>query len=529
MPTVLSILSASLLISTAPVTAQDTSLWRYTTTEKIEFYRVSPLGDLVVGTKQEIVALDPETGEVDWTRRNSRELRSEGFNPIPFTQYSVLRTNDGIAMLDLATGEMMWDSTTVSLEKVRAYLPVTRQGIMVVYGETPESRRTFEAIEMATGEVRWRQDTLLQENPKLLKARGIHSFAGHQPLLLDTDTSFILNISEDGPTRIHLGTGELLWRLDLDKDAPMLSQGYAPMLLRNGVLFVPYERKLMAVNAGDGSVIWQRQDNFRSRVIQMELTSHGLVVRGRKPPDEDKADEPGKDFFLDLLDPETGASMWQRSFRDLKVNTPFVVEGAAIFVAKEEELVALDYQDGLATRIAEFKFEGGGRPEALEVVSTNFVISANQNFLSFTSAGDLQYHQYYEEPGRSLLEQAAILATKVGGVVARLDCFGSGGGALFGDNSDSDCLQIGDLAPFLGPRFQNAEQWANFAYVYTKQPDYSSGREGFSLVRLDKRDGQEIGRVWMDSRRPDYLRDPLSDLVFVKANDKEIIAFKFSS
>jgi hypothetical protein len=221
--------------------------------------------------------------------------------------------------------------------------------------------------------------------------------------------------------------------------------------------------------------------------------------------------------------------MWQRSFRELKVNTPFVVGGDAIFVAKKEELVALDYQDGLATRIALFMFEGGGRPQSLEVVNTNFVISGNQDFVSITSAGDYQYHAYYEEPGRSLLEQVAILATKVGGVVGRLDCFASGGGALFGDNSGSDCLQIGDLAPFLGPRFQNAEQWANFAYVYTKQPDYSSGREGFSLVKLDKRDGQEIGRVWMDSRRPDYLRDPFSDLVFVKANDKEIIAFKFPS
>ncbi len=45
----LSILSASLLTSTASVTAQDTPLWRYTPTEKIEFYRISPLGDLVVG------------------------------------------------------------------------------------------------------------------------------------------------------------------------------------------------------------------------------------------------------------------------------------------------------------------------------------------------------------------------------------------------------------------------------------------------------------------------------------------------
>ena len=86
-------------------------MWRYTTDEDIEFYRVTPLGDLIVATENEITVLFPESGEPKWTRSDFEDLSDESFNAIPFTSYGVLRTRDGIAMLDIGTGETMWGST----------------------------------------------------------------------------------------------------------------------------------------------------------------------------------------------------------------------------------------------------------------------------------------------------------------------------------------------------------------------------------------------------------------------------------
>ena len=75
-------------------------------------------------------------------------------------------------------------------------------------------------------------------------------------------------------------------------------------------------------------------------------------------------------------------------------------------------------------------------------------------------------------------------------------------------------------------RFRNAEEWANYAYVYTKEPD-ATGREGFSLVRIDKRYGEEVARVWLDERRPQYVIDEPSGTVFVKTEDDELVAFAY--
>ena len=128
---VLSVLSASLLFSTAPVTAQDAPLWRYTTAENIEFYRVTPTGDLIIRTKDGIVVLDPATGEPKWTRDDVLQppggfsssdvvndvswadlfpYPAQQYNPIPLTQFGVSRTNDDLVMIDLGTGVSMWDS-----------------------------------------------------------------------------------------------------------------------------------------------------------------------------------------------------------------------------------------------------------------------------------------------------------------------------------------------------------------------------------------------------------------------------------
>src|SRR3989441_4958538 len=53
-----------------------------------------------------------------------------------------------------------------------------------------------------------------------------HSLSGHQPPLVDSDTTLILYISKDGPFRIHAKTGQLLWRVDQLKgeDPPTLAK-----------------------------------------------------------------------------------------------------------------------------------------------------------------------------------------------------------------------------------------------------------------------------------------------------------------
>ena len=340
------VLSAMLSVATALLTilmssqvalqAQDAPLWRYTTTEKITFYQLTSLGDLLVATKEQVVVLDPETGDVRWARTdilkppsgiisNPGPFPTAEYSPISLTSSAVFRTKDGMAVVDLASGETLWDSTAVHLKKVRGHLAVLQHGLVLVYGETPESKKTLVAVEMATGEVRWRQDSLFRKSPKIEKVNSVRFLAWQQTPVVDSDSTLILWLSKDGPMKLDARSGEVLWRSSFEKDPPLLSQGYGPMVYHNGVLYAPYKKKMVAFNTEDGSLLWERRKNFRNPVVQMEITDHGMVVRGRKYDEDDPAG-PGKDFFVDLVDLSNGESLWQDDFRKVKINTPFFVD-----------------------------------------------------------------------------------------------------------------------------------------------------------------------------------------------------------
>jgi hypothetical protein len=509
--------------------AQTAPVWRHTTEENISFLRLAPTGHLLVGTRDRVVSLNPEAGDVRWARTDLGGLSEEAFNPIRATPYAVVRTKDGIALLDVGSGETMWDSTAIPLEKVRGYLLLRRHGMVLVYGEAAESRRTFVAVEIGTGAVKWRQDTLLRRNPPLASRSGIRSFSGHQPPIFDSDTSFILNLSKDGPLRIHARTGELLWRLDSDENPPLLTQRYARMVYDAGVLFVPYDRTVLAVNTDDGTIVWDREEDFRSRLTQMQLTAAGLVVRGRRPPDLDDEALQGTEFFIDLLDPGTGYSLWHEPFTSVIHDIPFLAEPDAIFVTRERDVVALDYFDGSAVEIGAFELEGGGVPTRVELSGPNLHIASRQDFVSLTRAGLLRYHRYYEAPGASVLEEIATFVALVvienafcDQEVEDPDCYGSEDEVSFGDAWD----EMAEWRDTFLLRQAATVEAANYAYVYTKAPD-ATGRRGFSLVKLDKRSGEEAGRVWIDERRPEYVIDPVAGIVFVKEDDKVIYAARF--
>jgi hypothetical protein len=245
------ILPFLLFVPLASVQAQDTLLWRYSAAEKISFYRLTPLGNLVVGMDAGLLVLDPESGEPTWVRDDILKLKDAGFDAIPLTSYGVVRSKDGIAVLDLLSGVTMWDSSLIPLEKVRGYFDVLPHNMMLLYGESEESNKTLIAVDLQSGDLRWSQGDLFDKKPKLEETDGIHTLIGHQPPLLDTDSTMILYISKDGPIRIHVETGEKLWWADAlkGKDPPMLSRWYEYLMLIDGVLLVPYEKKLMALDS----------------------------------------------------------------------------------------------------------------------------------------------------------------------------------------------------------------------------------------------------------------------------------------
>ncbi len=499
--------------ATESATGQDTLLWSHSTVEKISFYRVTETGDLLVTTKEDVSLLDPTTGEAIWTRDDIRELKLEAFDLIPLTRYGVIRSKNGIAVIDLATGSTMWDSTTVPLKKVRGYFAVPGRNMMLIYGESEESNKTLVATDLLSGELRWAQPELFDKKPPLEENEGIHTLAGHQAPIFDTDSTMILPISKDGPIQIHVETGELIWWAEAlkGKDPPTFTEWYAPMLLTDGMLLVPYDKKLMAISVADGSMIWDREENFKSPIAQMELHPQGLILRGMRPLDQ-KTRLSMPDAFLDLVDPASGQSLWIEPFEEMKDEStaPFLVIDDAVYLGDKEKFYTVDMTDGSWGEPIEYKFEGGEEPSVIEWRTDDFMLLSQHNLMLLDTLGVPKQHGYFKAPGSSLLSKIGTGLFIAAAVVAS---------AAADDGSVP-------MVERVERQISLAAEADRYVYMYTSKPD-SSGREGFSLVRVAKNTGHEAGRLWLEERSADYEVDEFSGIIYCKVNDREIVALRY--
>src|SRR2546426_3173505 len=202
------------------------TLFPYTTLFRSDAFRDA----LLIANKTELAAIDPATGDAIWTRKDLTDLHGVALDFVGATGYGVVTRGEKIEIIDFRTGERRWDTGTLSLLSARGWLSLPGEDtLLLMYGRTAESATTLMAVELATGKVRWRQDHLFGLEPKVFGTGGVSYLFGHQPPLPDTDTTFVLYLSADGPIRVHARTGALVWRTEAFGEAkvPTLRDGYA--------------------------------------------------------------------------------------------------------------------------------------------------------------------------------------------------------------------------------------------------------------------------------------------------------------
>ena len=239
---------------------------------------------------------------------------------------------------------------------------------------------------------------------------------------------------------------------------------------------MPSEKRLLALNVSDGHAAWPAPHTFKSQVIRMDVTRHGLLARG--------------DDWLDLLDPATGQSVW-RAPVTLKNSTRIVLRGDTVYVAADNKVLAIQMTDGSVRTVATVSFKEGEAPApgGFGVWREGIVLNSWHNVMLVDRQGAVRYHHVYLSPKQS-----------------------------FGE-----ALRSGTGSDIMRP----TTRWlGDYLFFFTGAPD-DGGREGFSVVKVDPATGHEEGRLWFDQRVPAYTLETGST-VFYRRNDREIDALKFA-
>ena len=460
------------------------------------------------------------------------------------------RTSDRYMAIDLDDGDTLWDSSELSLERTRAYLYVPQLNRFFLAGQDADEHGLIVSVDGADGRVLWQRETdiidrfkflsvpngrqvlaygKMDDGSRTLVSIGLSDGVDHWRVegllrndannrnvllgMLDNESA-VLYFTKDGPFRVNLHSGEVVWQVGRWNEDPP-DRGAAGMVVGDTLLYVPNGRNVDALYIENGRKKWSAKERFRDEPVDLRMLSGGVLVRARE---------------VDLLDPETGRSRWRERTDRFDKESHVLVEDDAIYVAEDESLSVIGLGTGDVSRLVEYDLDGDDPPR-IERRDESFVLMSRQNILKVSPSGDIEYHVFQNAPGVGFFSKllAAIDYAIYSFEEDNTERFTASGDERVEAQQRYDRARTAmlDSFPDLRERSRNASESPAGYYMFTDTPD--SGREGYSLVQIDKTSGAEIGRLWTEQRSLRYTIDAFLDTVYVQESSGRLRALRLGS
>jgi outer membrane protein assembly factor BamB len=515
------LVALSALFTVSHLRAQSDVLWRYSSKEAISRTILDAKGHLLVITESGLTALDPDSGsrvwrhgtggipwvlrhisedrllvgsgrtlavldlasgDTVWRRTDLPDLDKTWVDTDRQDSSAILQTRNGFAVLDLTSGRTAWDSTALPEGAVvREFFRLRSLDLLMLILQTPASPVTMVGVDIESGVVRWSDTAMFRAGVKFKRVRGVEYAVVHPPVILD-DSTLVLYFSTEGPIRLDPRTGEVLWRSKAlaDAEVPTTRDGYPPSRLLDSLLVVPSDKRLVALDVATGQERWRTSGEFPEKPGWL-LTGARALVTGNfgtgKP-------------YITVIDSD-GVRRRPTEWR-LKAGAHGLLLNDTVYVANDDQLFALPLDTGVERKLAPIEFKGDEKPLDIDSLSDGgLLLMGRQNIVRINLDGTVVYRRYYPAPEASFWEEFSAMA---GGMNA--------------------------------PSHAWSAKAQQYFYIFTTRAD-TAGKKGFSLVALDRRDGQELGRMWFDERNPTWLLDPVNGTVYEVEDKKEVMARRF--
>lgn len=336
---------ASLLYSVYSFAQQSTD-WTKNFPSKINWYRITDAGVLVVGTKDGLYGVNPSDGKEAWKVDQIENIQEENYDPIEGTPYIVMakrglmKSSNNI--VDVVTGKVTVNTSDLGLAAVTKRIHLMKSNAVLFYGTGKTGKPTLMMVDLATGSKVWEQAKLFEK-----ASEQIVSEAG------ETSDGYFIATNKN-IYKLNKQSGEVMYSVDMKSDLPvaapkeqkksfgipkfgkMFDQGANEMAVLTSADFFQRDNPnvihfwnqdiITAFNVADGKEVWTRVD-LPSPVSNILFDSRGMIVSTAEKTQEDvaKANSGGGGLMgkikkssagkknrasLLLLDMNTGAEKW---------------------------------------------------------------------------------------------------------------------------------------------------------------------------------------------------------------------------
>ena len=354
--------------------AQNKSDWTKNFPSKINWYKITDAGVLVVGTKDGLYGVNPSDGKEIWKDDDIENIREENYDPIEGTPYIVLAkkglTKSSNKIVDVVTGKEVANTKTLGLLQVTKRIYLMKSNAVLFLGLGGNGKPVLMKVNLADGTKIWEQQKLFEKNSEQIvsEAREV------------SDGFFIA--TNRNIYKLNNQTGEIIYNLDVKSDLPVAAppkkqkgmfgafkMGKAMDIAANelatitsadffqkddpSVIYFWNQDILTSFNVADGKELWKRVE-LPSPVTNILFDSHGMLVATSEKTKEDEAkanrggggllakikrSSAGKKNRASLLclDMNTGAEKWDSDVNLQGDVMAYKLSGTKLILATERD------------------------------------------------------------------------------------------------------------------------------------------------------------------------------------------------
>ena len=342
-------------------TAQNKSDWTKNFPSKINWYKITDAGVLVVATKDGLYGVNPGDGKEIWKNDDIENIDESNYDPIEGTPYIVMAKR-GIfkssnKIVDVVTGKQIANTRDLGLSSLMKRIYLMKSNAVLFYGIGSTGKSTLMKINLADGTKQWEQQKLFEKASEQIVSEAGEVADG---LFIATNRNIY---------KLNPQTGEQIFSIDMKSDipvaAPKASQeekkgGFmgslkkrlpgagmfgigkkideganeaatltsADFFQRDNLSMIYFWNQdiLTAFNVADGKEVWKRVE-LPSPITNILYDTRGMLVATAEKTKEDivkasnggggllgkiKSNKAGKKnrASLLLLDMNTGAQKW---------------------------------------------------------------------------------------------------------------------------------------------------------------------------------------------------------------------------
>ncbi len=334
--------------------AQKSTDWTKNFPSKINWYKISDVGTLVVATKDGLYGINPQDGSEAWKNDDIENIQESNYDPIEGTPYAALSKSGLIKsvnnIVDLVTGKVIVNTRDLGIRTVSKRIYLMKSNRFLFYGGGDKGLVLI-LVDLSTGQKVWEQEKVFAKNSEQIVSQAGETSDG---IFIATNKNIY---------KLNKATGEVMYEVAMKSDMPIIAP--PPEVKENvlekklgfagfkgigkkmdniygqmstltsaeffqqgdpGIIYFWNQDILTAFNVTDGKELWKRVE-LPSPIANILFDERGMLVATAEKTAEDmqKANEKGHGLIgkikkssagkknratLLCLDMATGAEKW---------------------------------------------------------------------------------------------------------------------------------------------------------------------------------------------------------------------------